>query len=107
MNYSNKKSKNLLPASKGGESKPVEIVFNNYYAHIEPVFAKPLEVKVVDNFDRAFKAFRAIVQKEKVISNFKQKQTYEKPSDRKRRKRSERARKLKELEFKEKNFETD
>ncbi len=51
---------------------------------------RPLEVKVYgNNFDRAFKAFRSLVQKERVISNFKEKQFFEKASDRKRRKRKE------------------
>lgn len=103
----NKSNNNLKPALKGGESEPVEIVFNNKYAYIEPVLAKPLEVKVVGNFDRAFKAFRAIVQKEKILPTYKEKQAYEKPSDKRRRKINERARKLRELEFKEKFFDNE
>ncbi|NDD59370.1 MAG: 30S ribosomal protein S21 [Chlamydiae bacterium] len=61
---------------------------------------QPLEVKVYNNFDRAMKAFRALVQKERVLSTYKEKSRYEKPSDKKRRKRNEMKRKLLELEMK-------
>jgi len=67
------------------------------YANIEPVEAKPLEVKVFNNFEKAMKAFRALVQKERVLSIYKEKQFYEKPSDKKRRKRNEMKRKMMEL----------
>lgn len=60
----------------------------------------PLEVKVNNNFDRAMKAFRALVQKEKILSTYKEKSRYEKPSDKKRRKRNEMKRKLMELDMK-------
>jgi small subunit ribosomal protein S21 len=60
----------------------------------DAVQAAPLEVKVYgNNFDRALKAFRAQVQKERVLSYYKEAQTYEKPSDKKRRKRNEAKRK--------------
>jgi small subunit ribosomal protein S21 len=62
-----------------------------------PVQSKPLEVKVHDNFDRAMKIFRNMVQKERVVSNYKEKQSFEKPSDKKRRKRNERKRKALDL----------
>lgn len=55
----------------------------------ETVLTEPLEVKVNGNFERAMKAFRAIVQKEKVLSDFKEASRYEKPSDKKRRKQNE------------------
>lgn len=62
----------------------------------------PLEVKVYgNNFDRAFKAFRAIVQKERILSLYKQKQSYEKPSVKKKRKRNEMAQKRLEAEMKQ------
>lgn len=60
----------------------------------------PLEVKVYNNFDKAMKAFRALVQKERILSNYKEKSRYEKPSDKKRRKRNEMRRKMMELENK-------
>lgn len=65
-----------------------------------PIQARPLEVKVYNSFDKALKAFKSLVQKEKILSNYKEKQRYEKPSDKKRRKRNERKRKLMELEMK-------
>lgn len=59
----------------------------------------PLEVKVYgNNFDRAFKMFRSLVQKEKILSQYKQNQSYEKPSVKKRRKRAEMRQKRIELE---------
>lgn len=49
-----------------------------------------LEVKVHDNdFEDAFRKFKSLIQKEKVIAEFKEKQRYEKPSDKKRRKKRE------------------
>ena len=81
--------------SKGGDSE---------FGYIEPVYARPLEVKVRDSFERAVRIFRALVQKERTISTYKEKQSYEKPSDKKRRKRSERKRKLLELNSKEDFF---
>jgi ribosomal protein S21 len=43
------------------------------------------------------KAFRTLVQRERVLSIYKEKQYYEKPSDRKRRKKNEYKRKIMEL----------
>ena len=61
----------------------------------------PLEVQVYgNNFDRAFKTFRAMVQKDRILSLYKQKQSHEKPSVKKRRKRNEMAQKRQELEAK-------
>lgn len=49
-----------------------------------------LEIKVHDNdFEDAFRKFKSLVQKEKIISEYKEKQRYEKPSDKKRRKKRE------------------
>lgn len=67
----------------------------------EPVQAEYLEVEVFGNFDKAMRSFRAKVQKERILSLFKEKQSFEKPSDKKRRKRNEMKRKLIELEMKE------
>ena len=50
---------------------------------------QPLQVEVNSSFDEALKRFKVLVQKEKVISLYKEKQSYEKPSERKRRKRRE------------------
>jgi small subunit ribosomal protein S21 len=97
MKDQNRKNKrNYKKAPRGGESQPV--VVNDKYSHIEPVQAQPLEVKVYgNNFDKALRAFRALVQKERVLSSYKEKQSYEKPSDKRRRKRNESVRKQLEL----------
>jgi small subunit ribosomal protein S21 len=79
-------------ASRGGETVKDQ--------H-EPIQAQPLEVKVYDNFDRAFRAFKAIVQKERILSAYKEKQSYEKPSVKRRRKRAEARRKAFEAEQKQ------
>ena len=90
--------KNHKPAPNGGETKPV-VVVNDKFAYIEPVQAQPLEVKVFgNNFDKALRTFRALVQKERILSIYKENQSYEKPSDKKRRKRNEMKRKRFELE---------
>lgn len=73
--------------SKGGES-------TNQSKHSAAVQARPLEVRVNNNFDKAFRAFRALVQKERILSLYKEKQTYEKPSDKRRRKHAEYMRNL-------------
>jgi ribosomal protein S21 len=70
------------------------------YATDPPVLAHNLEVKVYNNFDKAIKAFRALVQKERILSIYKEKQSYEKPSVKRRRKRNEMKRKIMELEGK-------
>jgi small subunit ribosomal protein S21 len=97
MKDQNRRSKrNYKKAPRGGETQPV--VVNDKYSHIEAVQAQPLEVKVYgNNFDKALRAFRALVQKERVLSTYKEKQSYEKPSDKRRRKRNESVRKQLEL----------
>ena len=47
---------------------------------------KPLEVVVGNDLEFAFRTFKTMVQREKVISLYKEKQQYEKPSIKKRRK---------------------
>jgi|SRR5579885_1879403 small subunit ribosomal protein S21 len=97
MKDNNKKPRKFSKkAPRGGESQPVAV--NDKFAHIQPVQAQPLEVKVYgNNFDKALKAFRALVQKERILSTYKEKQSYEKPSQKRRRKRNEMKRKLLEL----------
>ena len=95
-NYRKPRRNPSKKAPKGGESQPVAV--NDKFAHIEAVQAQPLEVKVYgNNFDKALRAFRALVQKERVLSSYKEKQSYEKPSDKRRRKRNESVRKNLEL----------
>jgi len=72
---------------------------SSQYAHIEAVQAEPIEVRVYgNNFEKALRAFRALVQKERILSTYKERQSYEKPSDKKRRKRNEMRRKMMEIE---------
>src|SRR5271155_3129463 len=98
MKDHNKKSsnrKNFKKAPRGGD---IVSQVPDKFAHIEAVQAQPLEVKVYgNNFDKALRAFRALVQKERILSVYKEKQSYEKPSDKRRRKRNESKRKLMEL----------
>lgn len=94
--HSRKNKRYNKKAPRGGESS--QIAVNDKFAHIEAVQAQPLEVKVYgNNFDKALRAFRALVQKERVLSSYKEKQSYEKPSDKRRRKRNESKRKQLEL----------
>lgn len=95
-NYRKPRRNSPKKAPKGGESQPVAV--NDKFAHIEAVQAQPLEVKVYNgNFDKALRAFRALVQKERILSSYKEKQSYEKPSDKRRRKRNEMKRKRQEM----------
>lgn len=74
---------------------------NNFKFNNDFVFeGSPIEVKVNGNFDRAMRTFRALVQKERVLSTYKEKSRYEKPSDKRRRKNNEMKRKLMELDMK-------
>lgn len=96
MKEPNKKNKkNFKKAPKGGE---IVADVSDKFAHIQPIQAQPLQVKVYgNNFDKALRAFRALVQKERILSTYKEKQSYEKPSDKRRRKRNEAKRKLLEV----------
>ena len=53
-------------------------------------YFKPLEVEVRGgNVDKAIKIFRSAVQADGILAKFKEKQSFEKPSDKKRRKEAE------------------
>lgn len=100
MGYEDKydRENNNNKALKGGDTESRD----SSTQHSDAIQAIPLEVKVYgNNFDRALKAFRALVQKERILSAYKDKQTYEKPSDRRRRKRNEASRKRLEGDYKE------
>ncbi len=95
--YENNKDQLIESFLKGGDivKETKKFVDDSYLDEFAP-----LEVKVYgDNFDKAFKAFRAIVQKERILSLYKQKQSYEKPSVKRRRKRNEMQQKQLELEM--------
>jgi small subunit ribosomal protein S21 len=101
MNETNKRSrKNFKQPRKEGENKAATV--NSDKKRVGPgseaIQAIPLEVKVYNNnFDKALRAFRALVQKERILSTYKEKQSYEKPSDKRRRKRNEMKRKMQEV----------
>ena len=85
--------------SGGGENK-IETTRNRLDDSYLDDFG-PLEVKVYGhNFERAFKMFRQMVQKERILSVYKQFQGYEKPSEKKRRKANEMRQKQMEIEAK-------
>jgi ribosomal protein S21 len=64
-------------------------------------YLSPLEVKVVNNnFEYGFKNFRNLVQKDGILSLYKQKSRYEKPSEKARRKHNETMQRLLEAEVK-------
>ncbi len=68
-------------------------------------YFSPLEIKVFGNgFERAMKTFRSVVQSEKILSDYKEKSRYEKPSDKKRRKQSESIQRAFEEEMKMKKI---
>jgi ribosomal protein S21 len=67
-------------------------------------FFSPLEVKVFGNYDRAVKSFRTLVQADGVLALHKQRQGYEKPSEKKRRKHDETMQRLAEAEIKQKKI---
>lgn len=67
----------------------------------------PLEVKVEnDNFEDACRKFKSLFQKERIIGILKEKQFYEKPSDKKRRKRREAVERKMMLEMRERMIKT-
>ena len=106
MNNDNKNNRNHSSnkALKGGDTNSRD---SSTHYPSDAVQATPLEVKVYgNNFERALKAFRALVQKERILSLYKEKQTYEKASDKKRRKRGEAQRKASD-EYKDSVAHTD
>lgn len=50
----------------------------------------PLEVKITSSFEEGLRRFKSLVQRDKILSLYKDKQHFEKPSDKRRRKRKER-----------------
>ena len=56
----------------------------------EEVIVKPLEIVIVnDNFEDGFRKFKSLVQKDGVLLVYREKQRFEKASDKKRRKERE------------------
>lgn len=72
---------------------------------VEPF--RPLQVTVEDGrFEECAKLFKSIVQKEKVLLLYKEKQSFEKPSVKKRRKSIEAAQRRFMAEVKQRQFES-
>lgn len=98
--------KSTLETMEGGET--ASQIKAQKVEHSEAIQAKPLEVKVYGStysaFEKASRAFRAMVQKSRILSDFKESQRYEKPSDKKRRKRNESKRKEFEQKMLDKKF---
>lgn len=67
-------------------------------------FLKPLEVKVTSSFEDAMRKFKMLVQKEKIVATYKERMSYEKPSDRQRRKSREAAARQFTAELREKQI---
>jgi small subunit ribosomal protein S21 len=94
----NRRSKNNFKQPRREGENKASFVSDNKFKISEAIQAQPLEVKVYgNNFDKAMRAFRALVQKERILSAYKEKQSYEKPSDKRRRKVNESKRKQLEL----------
>lgn len=55
----------------------------------EEFVGRPLEIAVTGSFEDACRRFKTIVQNEGIIANYKVRQAYEKPSEKKRRKSRE------------------
>jgi ribosomal protein S21 len=50
-----------------------------------------LQVHVGENFEEGLRRFKALVQKAKILTLYKERQSYEKPSERRRRKKRDHA----------------
>lgn len=70
-----------MSSSSSSSSNPVEIQDVKEFS--------PLQVEVGNNFEDALRRFKSMVQKDKILSLYKEKSHYEKPSEKKRRKRRE------------------
>lgn len=77
---------------------------SNVPPEMDHSYFSPIEVQVDGNFERAFKIFRSIVQAEGILALYKEKQSYEKPSEKKRRKHNESCRRVLEAEMKQKKI---
>ena len=99
--WRNEENKPFNKNLKGGDKL---IDSTNEFDHIEPIQAQPLEIVVYGNFDKAMRMFRSLIQKERILSLYKEKQSYEKASDKKRRKKNEMKRKLLNLDLQDPSF---
>jgi ribosomal protein S21 len=84
--------------------KIAPIKSNSGPQEIEEGYFKPLEVKIYNNFERGFKSFRSLVQADGILATYKEKQSYEKPSVKRRRKKNEAIRRIFENDMKQKKI---
>lgn len=97
VNDKNLNLDNKRPTEEAIPYKPLEVLVLSANKHVsEEVYR--------DCFYRALGAFRAKVQKEKVLSHYKMAHVYESPSEYKRRKINESKRKRMEFQFLEKKM---
>ena len=71
------------------EENTVTLVETKGPPELEADAFTPLQVVVGANFEDALKRFKSLVQKSKILSIYKEKQSYEKPSEKKRRRNRE------------------
>ncbi len=50
----------------------------------------PLQVEITGSFDEGLRRFKSLVQRSKILTQYKEKQSYEKPSEKRRRQRRDR-----------------
>lgn len=62
---------------------------NKRLFNFDPPEITPLEVRVNGSFEDACRKFKALFQKERIASDLKERESYEKPSEKKRRKKRE------------------
>ena len=93
----------MKKSTKKYSKKQIKNVQSSIPAEMDWSLLKPLEVQVCNNgnFDRAFKTFRSMVQADGVLAKYKEKQGYEKPSVKKRRKHAETMQRLYEEKIKQ------
>ena len=84
--------------------------FESGFRPIDLSYFEPLQVKVrgpsKEEFDESSRIFKSVVQKDKVLSLYKEKQQYEKPSIKKRRKQREAHERRLSAELKEELIKT-
>jgi len=67
----------------------------------EPANVEPLQIVVTGSFEQALRDFKGLVQHERIIGLYKERQSYEKPSEKKRRKKREAAERKRLAEMRE------
>jgi small subunit ribosomal protein S21 len=71
------------------------------FEDLKPFSCLEVRIRERDNFEECVRRFKSVVQKSQVLSLYKQKQAYEKPSDKRRRKLRESKEKARIAEIRE------